>query len=245
VTGASTRFVKGPVELRLGRWQDVLADVEPDAVITDPPFSERTAKGFKSCPNWDSAVPLGKQGGIAYGQIDERDAAGLVAEWWPRTRRWIIIFSDHVAQRWYAHALTEAGAYVFAPLPWIKTNGAPRFLGDGPASVTEWITVARRREGALDPARRGSRPGYYLARLPSGQIMPGQKCLDGMRQIVRGYSLANDLICDPCAGSGSTLIAAALEGRRAIGAEMDSETFEKACKRVETHALTPPLPGLE
>lgn len=29
-------------DLRLGRYQDVLADVECDAVIADPPYSERT-----------------------------------------------------------------------------------------------------------------------------------------------------------------------------------------------------------
>ena len=35
-------FKKGPIELRLGDYRDVLTDVEPDAVITDPPYSERT-----------------------------------------------------------------------------------------------------------------------------------------------------------------------------------------------------------
>lgn len=35
-------------DLRLGRWQDALADVgDVDAVITDPPFSQRTAEGFR------------------------------------------------------------------------------------------------------------------------------------------------------------------------------------------------------
>lgn len=32
-------------DLRLGRWQDVLADVECDALICDPPYSARTHKG--------------------------------------------------------------------------------------------------------------------------------------------------------------------------------------------------------
>jgi 23S rRNA G2445 N2-methylase RlmL len=38
--------VTKPWDLRLGRWQDVLADVtECDAVITDPPYGERTHSG--------------------------------------------------------------------------------------------------------------------------------------------------------------------------------------------------------
>lgn len=32
-------------EVRLGRWQDVLAGVRPDTVIVDAPYSERTHKG--------------------------------------------------------------------------------------------------------------------------------------------------------------------------------------------------------
>jgi len=50
-----------------------------------------------------------------------------------------------------------------------------------------------------------------------------------------------DLVCDPCAGGGTTLLAAVLEGRRAIGAELDCATFEKAVKRLRSHAITPPL----
>lgn len=32
--------------LRLGRYQDVLSDVVCDAVITDPPYSDRNHKGY-------------------------------------------------------------------------------------------------------------------------------------------------------------------------------------------------------
>lgn len=36
----------GTIELRCGRWQDVLADVtQCDAVITDPPYSDKTHSG--------------------------------------------------------------------------------------------------------------------------------------------------------------------------------------------------------
>ena len=41
-------YVKGPVELRCGDYRDVLADVEPDAVITDPPYGARTHTGQRT-----------------------------------------------------------------------------------------------------------------------------------------------------------------------------------------------------
>jgi len=62
-----------------------------------------------------------------------------------------------------------------------------------------------------------------------------------MRAIVRDYTRPGDLVCDPCAGGATTLIAAALEGRRAIGAECDPKTYELACKRIERTALTVPM----
>lgn len=49
-----------------------------------------------------------------------------------------------------------------------------------------------------------------------------------MRALVRDYSRPGDLICDPLAGFGSTLIAARDEGRRSIGAEIDHATWSVA-----------------
>jgi len=53
-----------------------------------------------------------------------------------------------------------------------------------------------------------------------------------MRAIVRDYSRPGELVCDPCAGGGTTLLAAVLEGREAIGTELDPKTFELAVARL-------------
>jgi site-specific DNA-methyltransferase (adenine-specific) len=63
--------------------------------------------------------------------------------------------------------------------------------------------------------------------------IPGAKPLALMRALVRDYSRPGDLIVDPFAGGATTLLAAAMEGRRAIGAECDPETFAKAVKRLQ------------
>jgi DNA modification methylase len=54
-----------------------------------------------------------------------------------------------------------------------------------------------------------------------------------MRSIVRDYSRPGDLICDPCAGGATTLIAAQLEGRDSIGSEMDPQTHARAMRRIQ------------
>jgi len=232
-------------ELRLGRWQDVLADVgEVDAVITDPPFSERTAKGFKSNPH--GRTPLDDQAPISYGFITRDDAFDLAEAWASRTRRWVVVFGDHVSARWHEEAWSAAGWYTFPPVPWIKPAAPPRFLGDGPSSQAEWITVARPRTN-IYRERLGSRPGYYIAKRGirgtcGDGIVTGTKDPLAMRALIRDYTEPGDCIVDPFAGGATTLLAAAMEGRRAIGAEQDPDTFAKAQRRLAC-GYTPDLFG--
>ena len=91
----------------------------------------------------------------------------------------------------------------------------------------------------------GSLPGAYVTSTAEKRAIKGGKPIALMRALVRDYSRPGDLVCDPCAGGATTLIAAALEGRRAIGAELDPKTFALACARIERTALTAPLPGME
>ena len=60
----------------------------------------------------------------------------------------------------------------------------------------------------------------------------GGKPLSLMQAFTRDYSRRGDLICDPCAGAGTTLRAAQLEGRESVGAERDEETYRLASARI-------------
>jgi site-specific DNA-methyltransferase (adenine-specific) len=63
-------------------------------------------------------------------------------------------------------------------------------------------------------------------------LVVGGKPLWLMRELVKDYSRPGELVADCCAGGATTLIAASLEGRRAIGAELDPDTFAKAQTRI-------------
>lgn len=65
---------------------------------------------------------------------------------------------------------------------------------------------------------------------------PAQKPLDLMRKIVRTVNA--DVIIDPFAGSGTTLVACMLEGKNFIGIEKDPEYFEIAKARLIKAAQT-------
>jgi site-specific DNA-methyltransferase (adenine-specific) len=214
-------------DLRLGRWQDTLTDVECDALITDPPYSARTHEGQRT----GSSIRMPT---IGYQSITQDDAQAFAAEWSKKTRWWAVIFCDHLAFQWHEAAWAAAGWLVFAPLL-VKVNPTPRFSGDGPAFGLEFIMAARRR---TSKRKSGSLPAYYetmcgFAGEGQRSIVPGAKQVDVMRAIIRDYSRPGDVICDPCAGGGTTLIAALIEGRSAIGSEMDPKTHALAMARIK------------
>jgi site-specific DNA-methyltransferase (adenine-specific) len=62
----------------------------------------------------------------------------------------------------------------------------------------------------------------------SPKIHPTQKPVPLLKQLIRIFTDENDVVIDPCAGSGSTLKAAAEMGRRAYGFEIKKDFFYKS-----------------
>ena len=61
---------------------------------------------------------------------------------------------------------------------------------------------------------------------------PKEKPLDLMRRLIEATTKPNDLILDPFAGSGTTLVAALQSGRRYIGVELSPQHHETAQRRL-------------
>ncbi len=217
-------------ELRLGDYREVLADVTCDALITDPPYSARTHEGQRSGERPRGGG--GRKTKIEYESLAGSDPDSLATTWSPRVRWWTLVFSDHAGAYEHEACWEAAGWYVFAPVGYVRTLPTPRLSGDGPTSALEYLVVSRPKH-RLPPERVGSRPGFYL--VPDsqhGSPHPGGKHLEVMRAIIRDYTLPGDVVVDTCAGGATTLLAAVIEGRTAIGAERDPETWEKAVRRL-------------
>jgi hypothetical protein len=216
-------------DLRLGRYQDVLADVTCDALICDPPYGERTHKGQQKNDIYDGA----SRRDLSYANWTPDDVREVVAFWAPRTRGWMACMTSHDLGLVWQEAYEAAGRYSFAPVSIIQDR--VRLGGDGPCSCTVYLMVARPRTRAF--STWGALPGWYRAGTErSGHI--GGKPADLMRALVRDYTRPGDLVCDPCAGGGTTLLAALQTGRRAVGAEVDPETHKKAVDRLARTPVT-------
>ena len=64
-------------------------------------------------------------------------------------------------------------------------------------------------------------------------VHPTEKPVGLLSNLISSVTKPGDLILDPFAGSGSTLVAAKKTGRRFIGVELDDEYFAIAQRRIE------------
>lgn len=99
-------------------------------------------------------------------------------------------------------------------------------------------------------ANRAKGYGRLAARVRKGSVLrsqrlngaattrhPTEKPVDVLRELIESSSCIGELVLDPYMGSGSTLEAASVEGRRAIGVEMNERYCEIAAKRLAQNVL--------
>ena len=233
--------VDNPIVLDGGRitlWRGDCLEILPtlaagsvDAVIMDSPYSERTHSSHDASAN-----------GHLGGGFDNALRRTLnYAAWTPELvmmaatecarvcSGWTVHFTDHVLCPTWHKALSDAGRYVFAPVVVYAPGSRCRLSGDGPSCWVTWIVVSR----TAKQARWGTLPGGYLQTHNEARDIAGAKPLEAMLAIVADYSRTEDLVCDPCLGSGTTGVACIRTGRRFVGIEIDEGYFQIAVKRIE------------
>lgn len=199
------------------------------AVITDPPYAERTHSNARS--NRAGGVKgIGEFKGVS----DEflRDA---LTECGRVSQGWVIATLD------YKHAvdldnMPPSGLKCQRLGVWVKTNPTPQITGDRPGQGWEAIAYLHKTPGRSTWNGGGCHGNYILPTAPLG-LHPTAKPLPMLRDMVRKFTNPGDIVLDPFAGSGTTLRAAIDEGRRAIGVELEERYCEIIAKRLSQGAL--------
>ena len=84
-------------------------------------------------------------------------------------------------------------------------------------------------------ARMRQKTVLRCQRAHSGQVKrhPTEKPVELLRRLIESSSCIDDTVLDPFMGVGSTLVAAYVEGRKAIGIEIEEKYCEETAKRLE------------
>lgn len=232
------RSTDGAMELRLGRYQDVMQDVTCDLAIYDAPYSDATHDGYNTVVDgardntWHAARGLknAREGvrPLNYAAWTEDDARESVSFWADRCRGWIVTITDRFLMPFYEDEFKACGRLPFV-VPLYQPGSRCRLSGDGPSNWTCWIVCARPRTQEFQ--RWGTLPGGYSGPVEDMPIVGG-KPLWAMRALVRDYSRPGQKVVDCCAGGGTSLLAAAMDGRPSVGCEIDPETWATARDRL-------------
>ncbi|MEC3997170.1 site-specific DNA-methyltransferase [Actinacidiphila sp. DG2A-62] len=211
-----------------------------DAVITDPPYNSggRTAKERTSRTAKQKYTSADAGHGLAdfTGEnMDQRSYGFWLTQIMTEAHRLTkpggaaLLFTDWRQLPITTDALQAAGWLWRGILVWHKPQARPqkgRFTQN--AEFIVWGS-----NGAMDNSRAVYLPGLYSASQPSGAKRKHitQKPVEVMRELVK-IAPERGTVLDFCAGSGSTGVAAVLEGRDAICVEKTPHYAQVAADRL-------------
>lgn len=254
--GLRPYYQRGGIALYHGNALEILAGMPADfadALVTDPPYS---SGGFTRSDRAVDPVVKYQQHGIGLARSsfsgDNRDARSwaLWCSLWLhemlrilRPAGYGLMFADW-RQLPLATDAFQCGGFVWRGLiPWDKTEAArPPHTGyfRHQAEYVVWGTKGAAKKapgrgpwaGAFRfPVRQSDK--FHLTRKPTALMVELVQC-----------AAPGGVVVDPFCGSGTTLLACGLTGRRAVGIELEEAHCEVAAKRLEEFAAgNSALPG--
>lgn len=209
-----------------GDCRDVLPSLPPaDHMISDPPYSEETHAGART-------GSLEKKL-IDFQSISFADLCLVVSAC--AARRWSVFTADWRHMVALEKAPPDGARFVRAGV-WVKPNYTPQFTGDRPATGWEAVAMLHRAGEKMRWNGGGRRAVWDFTKENNGDH-PTQKPLKLYTDLVAAFTDQGETIIDPFMGSGTTLVAAKLLGRKAIGIEREEKYCEIAARRLAQDVL--------
>ena len=209
----------------------LVADAHPLLMTTDPPF------GVRYCPEWREEAGLGKQ--VQVGKVANDDRVDWTAAYtlFPGDVAYVFHAGLHAAE--VATHLNTAGFEIRSQIIWAK----PTFVLS--RGMYHWqhepcFLAIRRGCGSH---WRGSRTQSTLWSVPSLNPFGGrnaeetptghstQKPVELMRRPILNHTEPGEVVYDPFLGSGTTLIAAEMNGRVCHGLEIERKYVDLIVRR--------------
>lgn len=210
-------------------------------ILTDPPYGISKKTGFKSYTKGKGVDRLAIS--MDFGKWDrlpEDKLNALLDEVIKESYRvlksggTLIIFYDLWKISDLKRLLEKHKFKQLRFIEWIKTNPVP---------INQSINYLTNAREVAITATKGGKP-YFNAKYHSGvfnlpihrdggkRLHPTQKPLALMKELISIHCDSNEIVVDPFAGSGTTLLAAKQTGRKYRGCEVNYNYFRKAQKRL-------------
>lgn len=210
----------GDATLYLGDCMDILPTLDKvDAVITDPPYAEKTHKGART---GDGNTIL-----VDFDSITDSQFIEIAKSFVEISNNWVVMTCDWMHTAEIAKQLPDE--FIRSGV-WIKPNGMPQYTGDRPAMGWESIAILHKK--GRKQWNGGGRHAVWNVPKVHGNH-PTEKPIQLVSSFVDLFTNKNYMVLDPFMGSGTTGVAAIQMGRKFIGIERDPKYFEIACKRIE------------
>lgn len=190
-------------------------DKSVDLILTDPPYGIKRDKGFQGFGGFGKPIKRRRY------DEDNWDSERPSYEYFSqiiRVGKTVLIFGGN----FFADLLPEGTHWIV----WDKENTMPTF---GDAELI-WTNSDRKSIKIIKRSYNG------LIGRESERYHPTQKPIDLMQRLIRDYGGA--IILDPFIGSGTTAVAAKMEGRNYIGIEIS----EKYCAIARQRVASAPVP---
>ena len=207
----------------------LLQDAKPHLMVTDPPY------GVNYDPNWrnETADSTGHTiGATAVGKVLNDDRADWSEAW--------ALFPGDVAYVWHAGnkahivatSLIDAGLEIRSQLVWAKHR---MVIGRGhyhPHHEPCWYAVRKGASGRWSGDRKQTTL-WQIQHQKSDTGHGTQKPVECMKRPIENNSKPGDAIYEPFSGSGTTIIAAEMTGRRCYAIELNPAYVDVTVRRWE------------
>jgi DNA modification methylase len=231
--------------------EDVLNGDVPHLMVTDPPY------GVEYDPSWRTKAGVGSKG-AATGKVLNDDRADWREAWalFPGSVAYVWHGGLHAGV--VEQSLKAAGFGVRAQIVWVKTRPAlsrghyhwqhePAFYsvreGEEPADDS-WQRFVPEHETAGYAVRDGATASWsgdrkqstvwFIEHIKSDTGHGTQKPVECMLRPMENNSAPGDLVYEPFSGSGTTIIAGEMSGRRVRAIELNPAYVDVAVRRWQT-----------
>jgi len=199
-----------------------------DLIVTDPPY--KCISGGKPNKKGQPSGMLSKNDGKIF------NYNSIKPEMWfpelyrvlkPDTQCYVMVNCINLEN--YLRISREIGFKLHNVLSWEKNNVTPSrwYMKNG-----EYVLFLRKGK-AKTINNVGSKMIHQINNIKGKKSHPTEKPLDLMKLYVGNSSNIGDIVLDPFAGTGSTLVASKELGRKYIGYEIDKQYFDIAEDRLK------------